>query len=56
MHAIGGDGEYCGDSDAQLGRINPRWQVRTGKACSEETHSLRNRVLGAKRREKNLRN
>jgi hypothetical protein len=22
MHGIGGDGEYCGDNDAQLGRIN----------------------------------
>ena len=22
MHVIGGDGEYCGDNDAQLGRIN----------------------------------
>ena len=21
-HGIGGDGEYCGDNDAQLGRIN----------------------------------
>ena len=22
IHGIGGDGEYCGDNDAQLGRIN----------------------------------
>jgi hypothetical protein len=22
MHDTGGDGEYCGDNDAQLGRIN----------------------------------
>jgi tubulin beta len=22
MHGIGGDGEYCGDNDAQLDRIN----------------------------------
>ena len=22
MHGIGGDSEYCGDNDAQLGRIN----------------------------------
>jgi tubulin beta len=22
MHDIGGNGEYCGDNDAQLGRIN----------------------------------
>jgi tubulin beta len=22
MHGIGGDGEYCGGNDAQLGRIN----------------------------------
>jgi hypothetical protein len=21
-HGIGGSGEYCGDSDAQLGRVN----------------------------------
>jgi hypothetical protein len=32
------------------------WDWVTGKACREETHSLRNRVLGAKRREKKLRN
>jgi hypothetical protein len=27
---IGGDGEYCGDNDAQLGRINFFYHVASG--------------------------
>jgi tubulin beta len=29
-HGIGGDGEYCGDNDAQLGRINVFYHEATG--------------------------
>ena len=29
-HGIGGDGEYCGDSDAQLGRINVFYYEASG--------------------------
>jgi tubulin beta len=30
MHDIGGDGEYCGDSDAQLGRITVFYHEASG--------------------------
>ena len=29
-HAIGGDGEYCGDNDAQLGSINVFYHGASG--------------------------
>jgi hypothetical protein len=29
-HDIGGDGEYCGDNDAQLGRINVFYHEASG--------------------------
>ena len=29
-HDIGGDGEYCGDNDAQLGRINVFYHHASG--------------------------
>jgi hypothetical protein len=29
-HGIGGSGEYCGDSDAHLGRINVLYHVNSG--------------------------
>jgi tubulin beta len=29
-HGIGGDGEYCGDNDAQLGRINVLYRGALG--------------------------
>jgi tubulin beta len=29
-HGIGGDGEYCGDNDAQLGRINVLYHEASG--------------------------
>jgi hypothetical protein len=31
-HGIGGDGEYCGDKDAQLGRINMFYHEASGLA------------------------
>ena len=30
MHDIGGDGEYCGDNDAQRGRINVLYHEASG--------------------------
>ena len=30
MHYIGGDGEYCGNNDAQLGRINVLYHEASG--------------------------
>jgi tubulin beta len=30
MHGIGGDGEKCGDNDAQLGRINVFYHEESG--------------------------
>jgi hypothetical protein len=30
MHDIGGDGEYCGGNDAQLGRINVFYHEASG--------------------------
>jgi tubulin beta len=30
MHDIGGDGGYCGDNDAQLGRINVFYHEASG--------------------------
>jgi tubulin beta len=30
MHDIGGDGEYCGDNDALLGRINVFYHEDSG--------------------------
>jgi tubulin beta len=32
-HGIGGDGEYCGDNDAQLGRINVLYHEASGGKC-----------------------
>jgi tubulin beta len=31
MHDIGGDGEYCGDNDAQLDRINVFYHEAPGR-------------------------
>jgi hypothetical protein len=33
-HGIGGDGEYCGDNDAQLGRINVLYHEALGGKCA----------------------
>ena len=30
MHGMGGDGEYCGDNDAQLDRINNFYYEASG--------------------------
>jgi len=30
MHGIGGDGEYCGDNDARLDRINVFYHEASG--------------------------
>jgi hypothetical protein len=30
MHIIDGDGKYCGDNDAQLGRINVLYHGASG--------------------------
>jgi hypothetical protein len=49
-HGIGGSGEYCGENDAQIGRINAPyhealggkydaellWTTRAGKNCAKE--------------------
>jgi tubulin beta len=32
-HGIGGDGEYCSDNDAQLGRINVFYHEASGGKC-----------------------
>jgi tubulin beta len=32
-HGIGGSGEYCGDNDAHLDRINVFYHVTTVKNC-----------------------
>jgi hypothetical protein len=43
-HVIGGDGEYCGDNDAQLDRINVFYH---------EASSQVKLILSPKQREKN---
>ena len=35
-HGISGDGEYCGDSDAQLDRINVFYHEAIGGKCDAE--------------------
>jgi hypothetical protein len=32
MHDIGGDGDYCGDNDAQRGRINVFYHEASSKS------------------------
>jgi hypothetical protein len=32
-HGIGGSGEYCGDNDAHLGRINVLYHEALGGRC-----------------------
>ena len=36
-NGIGGDGEYCGDNDAQLGRINVFYHEASGGKCALRT-------------------
>ena len=35
-HSIGGSGEYCGDSDAHLGRINMFYHEAFGGKCDAD--------------------
>jgi tubulin beta len=37
MHGIGGEGEYCGDNDAQLGRINVFYHEASGGKYAPRT-------------------
>ena len=36
-HGIGGVGEYCGDNDAQLGRIKVFYHEASGDKCVPRT-------------------
>ena len=36
-HGIGGDGEYCGDNDAQLGRISVLYHEALGGKYDADT-------------------
>ena len=51
MHDIGGDGEYCGDNDAQLGRINVLYHEASGDKYVPRTafFDLEPGVIGAVR-------
>jgi tubulin beta len=50
-HGIGDDGEYCGDNDAQLGRINVLYQEAFGDKYVPRTvlFDLEPGVIGAVR-------
>jgi len=50
-HGIGGDGEYCGDNDAQLGRINVFYHEASGDKYVPRTvlYDLEPGVIGAVR-------
>jgi hypothetical protein len=50
-HGIGGDGEYCGDYDAQLGRINVFYYEASGDKYVPRTvfFDLEPGVIGAVR-------
>jgi tubulin beta len=37
MNSIGGDGEYCGDNDAQLDRINAIYHEASGGKYAPRT-------------------
>jgi tubulin beta len=37
MHGIGGDGEYCGDNDAQLDRIDVFYHEASGEKYVRRT-------------------
>jgi hypothetical protein len=37
VHGIGGSGEYFGDNDAYLGRINVFYHVKTVETCVENS-------------------
>jgi len=50
-HGIGGDGEYCGGNDAQLGRIKKIYHEASGGRCVLRAvfFDLELRVIGAVR-------
>jgi hypothetical protein len=50
-HGVGGDGEYCGDNDAQLGRTNVIYHGASGGKYvpREELFDLEPGVIGAAR-------
>ena len=49
MHDIGGDGEYCGDTDAQLGRINVFHHEASGGKYVPRTVFFEPGMIGALR-------
>jgi tubulin beta len=49
MHDIGGDGEYCGDNDAQLGRINVIDHEASGGKYVRSTVLFEPGIIGAVR-------
>jgi tubulin beta len=50
-HGIGGDGEYCGDNDAQHGRLNVFYHEASNGKCVPRAvpFDLEPRVIGAVR-------
>jgi tubulin beta len=50
-HGIGGDGEYCGENDAHLGRIGVFYNEASGDKCVPRTviSDLEPGVIGAVR-------
>jgi hypothetical protein len=49
MHGICGDGEYCGDNDAQLGRINVFYHEAAGGKYVPRTVFFEPGIIGAVR-------
>jgi tubulin beta len=49
MHGIGGDGEYCGDNDAQLGSINVFYHGASGGRYVPRTVLFEPGMIGAVR-------
>jgi tubulin beta len=49
MHGIGGDGEYCGDNDAQLDRINVFYHEASGGKYVPRTVFFEPGMIGAVR-------
>ena len=49
MHGIGGDGEYCGDNDAQFDRINVFYHEASGGKYVPRTVFFEPEMIGAVR-------
>jgi tubulin beta len=49
MHGIGGDGEYCGDNDAQLDNINVFYHASSGGKYVPRTVLFEPGTIGAVR-------